>query len=308
MKVFISWSGDRSKAIAHVLRTWLPRIVPAVVPYMSEVDNEAGDRWGPKIAAELDQANYGIMCLTPENLGSPWLLFESGAIGKSVEEGHVIPLLYELDFTDVKQPLGQFHGKKVTKEDMRSLCHTLNQACQEARSEPEVNTVFDLMWDKVEQELARVPKRTEDDIERRSTEDKLDEVLSLARSLMVTNNEMMFFIERGGMTLGRRRPNSRSTMADRMEYRDIESLVMARLDGLVTEILIDADKDIVVLLDDSQPIYEDMDIKDRLIELGHAMSRRGYKFSSRPVSSVARGETVDRGREWVSEYLKRPDA
>jgi hypothetical protein len=45
MKVFISWSGERSKAVAKVLRRRLGNIIQAVDPYMSDQDIDKGVRW-----------------------------------------------------------------------------------------------------------------------------------------------------------------------------------------------------------------------------------------------------------------------
>ncbi len=86
MKVFISWSGERSKAVAQAWHDWLPNVIQAVEPWMSETDIAKGARWGMDMARELDETRVGIICLTPENLNAPWILFEAGALSKTLEE------------------------------------------------------------------------------------------------------------------------------------------------------------------------------------------------------------------------------
>jgi TIR domain len=63
--VFISWSGDRSRAAADALRDWLPKIINAVRPWLSSADIDKGARWNVDIAAKLEAAKIGILCLTP---------------------------------------------------------------------------------------------------------------------------------------------------------------------------------------------------------------------------------------------------
>ena len=98
MKIFISWSGERSEAIAKALREWFPLVLHFLQPWLSGSDIEAGERWSIEIAKELENCKFGVICITRENLGSPWILFEAGALAKSMQDGRVIPLLLDLDF------------------------------------------------------------------------------------------------------------------------------------------------------------------------------------------------------------------
>ena len=82
MKVFLSWSGLRSKAIANALRDWIPDVFQQAEVWMSEHDIEAGARWSNELNNILEESNFGIICLTPENQYAPWITFEAGALSK----------------------------------------------------------------------------------------------------------------------------------------------------------------------------------------------------------------------------------
>ena len=88
MEIFISWSGPRSKAIAKALNDWMPKVIQGVKPWMSP-DIPSGARWQAEIADRLDKNMVGVVCLTPENLNAPWLLFEAGALSKHVSDSRV---------------------------------------------------------------------------------------------------------------------------------------------------------------------------------------------------------------------------
>jgi hypothetical protein len=71
MKVFISWSGEMSHKVANVLRDWLPYVIQAVDPFVSSGDINKGERWGDVLAEELEDTEFGIICLTPYNVKAP---------------------------------------------------------------------------------------------------------------------------------------------------------------------------------------------------------------------------------------------
>ena len=82
MKVFLSWSGPRSKAVADAFAWWLPQVIQAIDPSISS-DIDKGKRWSDEISNQLEETKLGIICLTQDNLKAPWLLFEAGALWKA---------------------------------------------------------------------------------------------------------------------------------------------------------------------------------------------------------------------------------
>jgi hypothetical protein len=86
MKIFISWSGPRSEALATALREWFPLVLHYVDPWLSKADIQVGERWGVEVAKELESCNFGVICVTKDNVNAPWILFEAGALAKSMQE------------------------------------------------------------------------------------------------------------------------------------------------------------------------------------------------------------------------------
>jgi hypothetical protein len=80
MNVFIGWSGERSRAVALALREWIPNVIQAANPWMSEEDISKGSTWTSELVVQLGQACFGIICVTPENREALWLAFEAGAL------------------------------------------------------------------------------------------------------------------------------------------------------------------------------------------------------------------------------------
>jgi hypothetical protein len=84
VKIFISWSGEKSREVAIALREWLPAVINSVEPFVSSKDIDPGTRWQMEVAGQLESSAYGIICVASENQSSPWLNFEAGALAKMV--------------------------------------------------------------------------------------------------------------------------------------------------------------------------------------------------------------------------------
>jgi hypothetical protein len=128
MEVFISWSGEQSKSFAEALRNWLPKIINAVKPWLSSADIDKGARWSADVAAKLEASKIGVTCLTPSNMHSDWILFEAGALSKTIVNTHVCPVLIGLEPSDLHGPLAQFQATRANRDEIKNLLVTINAA------------------------------------------------------------------------------------------------------------------------------------------------------------------------------------
>jgi hypothetical protein len=191
--VFISWSGQQAHAFAIALRSWLPKVLAQKVStFVSSEDIAKGARGLSVIASELENSSFGIVVVTRTNLTSSWINFEAGAIGKSVSNGMVAPLLLGLTDSDLDGPLKQFQNTVATdKEAVRALVHSINALHEDPLDGDAVNTLFDANWPSLEQDIDAALKLDASTPEpRRSTEDILDEVLTTVRSLQREFNKL----------------------------------------------------------------------------------------------------------------------
>ena len=186
MKVFISWSGDRSKAVADLLDEWIQCVLQAVDPWMSSKDIDRGSLWFSEISDQLKDTNIGIICLTQDNKNKPWILFESGALAKGLSSTRVCTFLVDLEPTDIGNPLAQFNHTQPNREGVFELIGTLNRGMGEhALREKVLERVFDTYWPQFEQRfqeaLDRCPAGTHEPP--RSDENMMVEVLRAVRSM-----------------------------------------------------------------------------------------------------------------------------
>ena len=189
MKIFISWHGDRSEALAIALKELLPLVLYYAEPWLSKSDIGAGERWSDEIAKGLEDCNFGISCVTRENQDAPWILFEAGAIAKSVKEGKVMPLLLDLDKKEVSGPLAQFQAKKVEEGEIRELVSSLNKSATNPVEAGKLEKLFAMAWPDLEVRIAAIPKTKAAPKPSRPEGEILEELVSGFRNL-----EMRFMV------------------------------------------------------------------------------------------------------------------
>ena len=183
MKVFISWSGSLSKELGETLRDWLPAVLQAVTPYFTPSDIEKGTRWANDIAKELESSSFGILCITRENIGAPWILFEAGALSKSLEKTHVCPILFGISNADLAGPLKQFQGTAFDKNDVRQLINVINNRIPEGKlNSKTLETVFEKWWPDLNEKVSAIlAKEAIPDQPVRPDRELLEEILLLSR-------------------------------------------------------------------------------------------------------------------------------
>nr|WP_245325617.1 TIR domain-containing protein [Paeniglutamicibacter terrestris] len=196
MKVFVSWSGKKSHAVAEVLHEWLPTVINSVEPWISSEGLRAGLKWNQQLEKELNGTSFGIIVATPRNQHAQWLNFEAGALSKKVggAESRVAPLL--IDFkkaTDLVGPLASYQATMPTREGFHDLVASINEALgEDSRSVELLDRGFNVCWPALESKLAEVNDKYEDEADLvalpdpvvpRSPEDMLSEILETIRDM-----------------------------------------------------------------------------------------------------------------------------
>ena len=185
MEVFISWSGDRSKKVAEALRDWLPNVIQSVDPFMSASDIDKGSRWLDDLATHLEAAQFGLICLTQENLEAPWLLFEAGALSKSIKSSRVVPYLHEVSQAQLQGPLAQFQAAVADRSSTLGVIESINGALEgDGLEQARLETAFETWWPRLKEGLDNIPEATEEAPPSRTERDILEEVLSLSRQIL----------------------------------------------------------------------------------------------------------------------------
>ncbi|HIF9455029.1 TPA: toll-Interleukin receptor [Photobacterium damselae] len=186
MKVFISWSGDRSRQVAELLDDWITCVLQAVKPWMSSKDIDRGSLWFSEVSDQLQNTSIGIVCLTQENKIKPWILFESGALAKGLSSNRVCTFLIDLSPADIGNPLAQFNHSTPDKDGLWELVRTINNALgEQGLKEKTLEKVYETYWPQFHKEFNRILASTSsvEEVEERTEDDLLKEILSNTRAL-----------------------------------------------------------------------------------------------------------------------------
>lgn len=126
---------------------------------MSEVDIDAGRAWSNEIAGILEASDFGIVCVTPENVQRPWLMFEAGALAKKFEVAKVVPYIFDAEKSVLTgNPLSRFQAKTTTKKETLELLKSVNNSTKKPLDDPRFEDAFEAFWPRLETDLAAMPE------------------------------------------------------------------------------------------------------------------------------------------------------
>lgn len=189
MRIFISWSGDLARQVAEALRDWLPVLFDGIDPWMSAADIDAGQRGLNEIEESLATAKFGIIVLTRQNQGTPWINFEAGALSRALDdaEHRVAPLIVDGRISDVTGPIAQFQVNLMNERGIFNIVRSIAAVHGETAAAA-VQARFDLSWQtlweqlqEIEQEPATEEAPAQPD---RPSSDILEEILVGVRALL----------------------------------------------------------------------------------------------------------------------------
>jgi hypothetical protein len=185
MRIFISWSGDKSRYVALLLEEWIKIVIQASDPWVS-TNIERGALWFSEISEQLASVSLGIICLTADNKEKPWILFEAGALAKGLQTNRVCTFLIDLKNVDIGQPLAQFNHTEPTKESVFQLMNTINNQLGDKKLPQHIlEKTFEKNWSEFEERFRIINEsygHTDSHQTKRESNDILLELLKTVRS------------------------------------------------------------------------------------------------------------------------------
>lgn len=200
MRVFASWSGEESRQIAELLKSWIPSVVQDAEVYVSSQDIGKGERWLASVSSNLAEIDFGIIIVTRSNVNAPWILFEAGALSKSVK-GIVVPLLCGVEnFEAAKSPLTQFQYATVAEGDLRDLVLQINSFCEKPLEQARIEASFKKWWpdfndayNKIEHLEPKAPKKETDSTRLENIENAMGEVMNELKRMRVHQDSIPLY-------------------------------------------------------------------------------------------------------------------
>lgn len=282
--------------VAEVLRDWIPLVVPEARPWFSPDDTHKGTLWQREITGTLARLGVGIVCLTPENIAAPWVLFEAGALSKGLDSTRVFTYLLELGPEDISGPLSMINHTRATEQDTLRLIIQLSTLLEPQNTNDAILARrFQSLWPDLQSELSIIPKPEQQVQAKRETGEMIVELLDYARNedrnriaivdafrQMMEQNEQLF-----GRLLSEQRMNAQESNA----------------------LLIDRLKDLVRQNQHALEFYmkQSSDNEEQLKYPLMQVVAELHGLSSRIESLVARTESMTRSMESVLKRAGDPE-
>jgi hypothetical protein len=147
-------------AMAEALKQWIPDVIQTAECFYSTEDIRAGQRWGGEIRTELSETDFGVLCVTPENMKAPWLNFEAGALSKRLDDAsRVVPVTLGFGPDRLDEPLRQFNGVEAHEVGIKKLVQSIVDV---SGSTIDTERTFDRWWPDLAARINAIPALGED--------------------------------------------------------------------------------------------------------------------------------------------------
>lgn len=194
MDVFLSWSTERSKKLANIFNEWICNVLPTIETYISTEQIGPGERWSANIGKGLETNFMGIFFMVEENIDSPWLNFEAGAISKNIEDSKVIPLLHNLKPEQINGPIAQFQAKLIDEKiDILAIVKQINNGITDERkiNNEKLIKLFDKWYPDFIEEYEKfcvdnpepVQTKEKESLNLLDSQDQIGEILNIVRNI-----------------------------------------------------------------------------------------------------------------------------
>jgi hypothetical protein len=181
MKIFMSWSGERSKAIAEEFKSFLSIVIQQAQTFISSQDIDLGSIWQKRVLEEVSERRFGLIFITPENKKSEWLHYEAGGLIKDLEKDRVVPILFGIAKKEISSPFSQFQMIEFEKKSVFELIKQINFLTENPVELESLTKLLEAFYLNLEEKINGFLSNSPKKVETRSTEDILTELLLLSR-------------------------------------------------------------------------------------------------------------------------------
>ncbi|MBU8865574.1 toll/interleukin-1 receptor domain-containing protein [Paenarthrobacter sp. MMS21-TAE1-1] len=176
--------------MAQAIYKCLPSLFDNAKPWIS-TENRSGSIWLPEIDKQLSDTDFGIVCVSKQNQGAPWLNYEAGALSRKVDAKRELMPVLLVDFDDtveVTGPVTGFQMKFANLEDFFVIMKDLNESELGPGIDADILRMrVELIWPSIEAEVKKVKSSHDSqDVKKRTDDDKYEELLVTVRDIAET--------------------------------------------------------------------------------------------------------------------------
>jgi hypothetical protein len=161
---FLSWSGNLShKVIEYIKNEILDNIFKNKIETFISSEMGISSIADKTIFTKLTKSDFGIACITSENIEKPWVLFECGGLINKLENNRLYVITVDVNTEMLKRLNDPLLRIQVGQLNMDGFVNLINQICKEVLKIDAANYLNLLYqkWDKFEHDLKVIVKKNE---------------------------------------------------------------------------------------------------------------------------------------------------